>query len=62
VTFSPDKKRVVFLSDKSTGAPQYRLTYDDREPGTASVLFEIAPPDKPDQFSKYVEAVVHRKS
>lgn len=62
VTFSPDKKRIVFLSEKGTGTPQYRLTYEDLQPGTAKVLFEIAPPDKPDQFTKYVEATVHRKS
>jgi len=62
VTFSPDKKRIIFLSDQSAGAPRYRLTYDDQQPGLAKVLFEIAPPDKPDQFAKYVEAVVHRKS
>jgi hypothetical protein len=62
VTFSPDKKQIIFLSDQSAGAPRYRLTYDDQQPGLAKVLFEIAPPDKPDQFAKYVEAVVHRKS
>jgi hypothetical protein len=61
VTFSPDKKRIVFLSENS-GGPQYRLTYEDLQPGTAKVLFEIAPAGKPDQFAKYVEAVVHRKS
>ncbi|HJX85454.1 MAG TPA: hypothetical protein VJ723_14035, partial [Candidatus Angelobacter sp.] len=27
VSFSPDKKRVVFLSEKAGGAPQFRLTY-----------------------------------
>ena len=62
VTFSSDKKRIIFLSDQSAGAPRYRLTYDDQQPGLTKVLFEIAPPDKPDQFAKYVEAVVHRKS
>lgn len=61
VTVSPDKKRIVFLSENSAG-PQYRLTYEDLQPGTAKVLFEIAPPGKPNQFAKYVEAVVHRKS
>jgi len=60
VTVSPDKKRIVFLSEKNNGAPQYRLTYDDLRPGTAKVLFEMAPPDKPEQFGKYVEATVHR--
>ncbi len=61
VSFSPDKKRIVFLSEKSEAAPQYRLTYEDVQPGTANVLFEIAPPDKPGQFATYVQANVHRK-
>lgn len=61
VTVSPDKKRIIFRSEKSASAPQYRLTYEDLQPGTAKVLFEIAPPDKPDQFTKYVEGIVRRK-
>jgi hypothetical protein len=62
ISFSADLKKIVFLSEKNTGAPQYRLTYEDVQPGTARVIFEIAPPDKPDQFTKYVEAAVHRKT
>jgi hypothetical protein len=62
VSFTPDKKRIVFLSEEHPGAPQYRLTYEDVHPGTVKVLFEIAPPDKPGQFTKYVDATVHRKT
>jgi hypothetical protein len=62
VTFSPDKKKIVFLSEKTAGGQQYRLTYEDLRPGIARVLFEIAPPDSPDQFIKYVEATVRRKA
>jgi hypothetical protein len=62
VTVSPDKKEIVFLSEKGAPGPQYRLTYDDMQAGAVKVLFEIAPPDKPGQFAKYVEAVVHRKN
>jgi hypothetical protein len=61
VTLSADKKRIVFLSENPSG-PQYRLTYEDLQPGMAKVLFEIAPAGKPEQFAKYVEAVVHRKT
>jgi hypothetical protein len=61
VNFSADKKKIVFLSEVNQGAPQYRLTYEDVEPGTAKVLFEIAPPGKPGQFATYVQATVHRK-
>lgn len=62
VTVSLDRKKIVFLSEKNQGAPQYRLTYEDVQPDTAKIVFEIAPPDKPAQFSKYVEATVHRKT
>jgi hypothetical protein len=61
VTFSPDKKRIIFLSQQMTGQPQYRLSYDDVGQDTVKVLFEIAPPDKPSQFARYVEGTVHRK-
>lgn len=62
VTISPDKKQIIFLSDKSATGPQYRLTYEDLHGGAVKVLFEAAPHDKPGQFAKYVEATVHRKS
>lgn len=60
VNLSPDKKRIVFLSEPSPG-PRYRLTYEDLGHDTVNVVFEIAPPDKPEQFHRYVEGVVHRK-
>lgn len=61
VSFSPDKKQIVFLSEPSQGAPQYRLSYEDLQPGVAKVVFEIAPPNKPEQFATYVQATVKRK-
>lgn len=61
VTLSSDKKRITFLSEPITGAAQYRLSYDDLGQDTIKVVFEIAPPDKPGQFAKYVEGTVHRK-
>ena len=61
VDFSPDKKRIVFLSEASPGAPEYRLTYELVEPGTVAVRFEIAPANKPGEFATYVQATVHRK-
>lgn len=60
VSFSADKKRLVFLSEKAPG-PQFRLTYENVQPGTLKVIFEIAPPDKPDQFARYVEGTIRRK-
>jgi hypothetical protein len=62
VSLSADRKKIVFLSEKNAAGPQYRLTYENVQPGTARLTFEIAPPEKPDQFTKYVEATVHRKT
>jgi len=61
VSLSADKKKVVFLSEKAAGAPQFRLTYEDAGQGALKITFEIASPDKPGQFSKYVEGTVHRQ-
>jgi hypothetical protein len=61
VNLSGDGRQIVFLSEAGGGGPQFRLTYRDAGSGAVSVLFEMAPPDKPGQFSKYVEAVVRRK-
>jgi hypothetical protein len=61
VAVSPGKKQIVFLSDQVAAGPQYRLTYEDLQAGAVKVLFEIATPDKPGQFARYVEATVHRK-
>ncbi len=61
VSLSADKKRITFLSEQATGEARYRLTYEDVSLDTVKVVFEIAPPDKPDQFSKYVEGIVRRK-
>jgi hypothetical protein len=57
----PDSKKIVMLSEKAQGAPQYRLTYENVQTGTVKLSFEIASPDKPEEFKKYVEAVVKRK-
>jgi hypothetical protein len=67
VSLASDGKRIIFLSnhgpsDQGAGQAQYRLTYEDLGQNTVKVVFEIAPPNKPNQFSKYVEGIVHRKS
>jgi hypothetical protein len=61
VTVAPARKRITFLSEPGAGQPQYRLVYENLGQDNVNVVFEIAPPDKPDQFKKYVEGVVHRK-
>ncbi len=61
VSFSPESKKLVMLSEKAAGAPRYRLSYEGLQPGTVKLSFEIAPPHKPAEFKKYVEAVAKRK-
>jgi hypothetical protein len=40
----------------------FRLTYTPVEAGKVKIKFEIAPADKPDSFSTYIEAVAVRNA
>ena len=62
VSASADKKKITLLSEKAAGSPRYRLIYESLQPGLVKLSFEIAAPDKPEEFKKYVEAVVKRSS
>lgn len=56
VTPAADGKSVVFESDPSTTrGPRFRLTFLREEGGRVSLVFEMAPPDHPDQFSKLMD-------
>ncbi|MFB3922395.1 MAG: hypothetical protein ACE145_11775 [Terriglobia bacterium] len=61
VTVSTDGNSVTFLSDPSPSAPRFRLTYTKGKSGGLKILFEIAPPGKPDVFSPYIEATASRR-
>jgi len=61
-TVSSDGKTVVFLSDAQTTGPRYRLTYIVTQPDKMSLTFEVAPPDKPDQFKQFIEGKVRKVS
>jgi hypothetical protein len=61
VTFSSDSNSVIFVSDVSPAAPRFRLTNKKAGTDKISILFEIAPPGKPDSFSRYIEATARRK-
>lgn len=61
VSFPKDSSSVMFLSDIRKSAPRYRLTYRKAGEGTVTIAFEIAPPGKPDVFSRYVEASAKKK-
>jgi len=60
-SFSEDGTSWVFLSDPAPSAPRYRLTYTKGKDGVLGIKFEIAPPDKPDAFSTYIEARARRE-
>lgn len=46
---------VVMTSPARSGEPRYRLSYRGKSDGTVTGMFEIAPPDKPEAFAKYLE-------
>ena len=60
VTGSGDGKSAVFLGDVEAGARRYRLTYTVSQPEHMTVTFEMAPPDKPDQFQKFIEGKLRK--
>jgi hypothetical protein len=50
--------RIVFTSQRETGRPQFRLTYERQTGDKLRLKFEIAPPGK--GFAPYIEATAHR--
>ncbi len=54
-------KTATFLSDPEAGSPRYRLSYVEKAPDMMTIKFEIAPPNKPDQFQTYIEASARRQ-
>ena len=61
VEFSPDQNSLVFLSEASPSAPQFRLTYSKAPRNSLAIKFEIAPPGAPGKFSTYLQAVAQKK-
>ena len=51
----------TFLSDASLSTPRFRLTYRKLNADRVSGLFEIAPPGKPEAFSRYLEWAARRR-
>ncbi len=60
-TATADGKTATFLSDVIPHQPRYRLTYVQTAPDQVTVKFEIAPPDKPEQFRLYVEGKTRKQ-
>jgi hypothetical protein len=61
VSFSKDQNTLTFLSDASPSSPRFRFIYTRTTPDKLKLEFDIAPPGKPDAFSRYVEGSAHRK-
>src|SRR5262249_2910310 len=61
VEASADGKRVTLVSEPAAAAPQFRFTYGKLSRDRMEVIFETAPPGKPDQFAVYVKGTVRRK-
>lgn len=48
-------KAVVFTSPASKQMPRFRLSYETIDANTVNVKFEMAQPDKPEEFKMYLE-------
>jgi hypothetical protein len=62
VILSEDKRTLTFISDPSQSAPRYKfIFYRQPQDDALNFEFDIAPPGKPDAFSKYVDGKATRK-
>ena len=60
ITISDDQRTITFASDPRDPGPRYRLTYVLTQPDQIALTFEVAPPDKPDQFRKFIDGRVRK--
>ena len=58
---SADGNTWTFISDTLASRPRFRLTYSKASEAELKIKFEIAPPDQPNDFKKYVEGTARRK-
>jgi hypothetical protein len=61
VSFADGGKRLLFVSDPKPGGPRFRLSYDLSKPDLTDIVFEIAPPNAPDQFKTFVTGHAQRR-
>ncbi|PYT07581.1 MAG: hypothetical protein DMF60_06790 [Acidobacteria bacterium] len=61
VSMAQDQTALTFLSDPSPSAPRFRFTYNKAKNDRMTFRFDIAPPGKPEAFSKYLEGSLRRK-
>lgn len=60
VEATPDSGSVTFLSDLLPSSPRYRLQYQSIGEGRVRLTFDIAPPNAPDNFIRYIEGSARR--
>ena len=53
---------LTLVTEPGTPGPGFRLTYVTRTADTLAGLFEIAPPNAPTLFKKYLEWTMHRRT
>jgi hypothetical protein len=58
---APEPGVVVFLSEASSGAPRFRMTYRVITKDALTLNFEVAPPGQPEAFKSYILAKLRRK-
>lgn len=51
----------TFVSEPARGTPRFRLSYKKLPDGRLSGKFELAQPDKPEEFKTYLEWTAKRK-
>lgn len=59
-SFSSDGKKLVFLGDRPSSGPQYRLTYDVLAPDRMTVELDMAQPAAPDTWQKIVAGKIRK--
>jgi hypothetical protein len=57
---STEPSVLALVSDRTPGAPRFRLVYRAAPGGRLAIRFEIAQPDKPDSFVTYLEGTARR--
>ena len=60
IKISENGKSIAFISDSLPGQPLYQLSYTSLSDDSLLITFEIAPPGKPNDFSKYLEGKAHK--
>jgi hypothetical protein len=60
ITVLDDQRTITFASDPRDPGPRYRLTYVLIQPDQITLTFEVASPDTPDQFKKFLDGRVRK--